>query len=36
MNNEMLQGSGWPRYMSDEFRGWIHNFVVNNNADFVT
>jgi hypothetical protein len=32
MNDEVMQGSGWPRPMSDEFRLWAHNFVINNSA----
>jgi hypothetical protein len=36
MNNGVLQGSGWPRHMSEQFRAWIHDFVVNNNVDIVT
>ena len=30
MNDEVRQGSGWVRPMSEEFRLWIHNFVINN------
>jgi hypothetical protein len=30
MNDEVVQGSGWPRPMSEEFKGWMHNFVINN------
>jgi hypothetical protein len=32
MNDEVLQGSGWQRLMSEEFRLWVHNFVINNSA----
>jgi hypothetical protein len=30
MNDEVVQGNSWPRQMSEEFRLWIHNFVINN------
>jgi hypothetical protein len=36
MNDELVQGKGWPRHMSDQFRAWIHDFVVHNSADFQT
>ena len=36
MNDKVMQGSGWPRHMSNQFKEWIHDFVVNNSADFVT
>jgi hypothetical protein len=30
MNDEMVQGSDWPRPMFEEFRLWAHSFVINN------
>jgi hypothetical protein len=30
MNDEVVQGSEWARPMSEEFRMWVHNFVINN------
>jgi hypothetical protein len=34
MNDEILQGRGWPRHIFDQFRAWIHDFIVQNSADF--
>jgi hypothetical protein len=30
MNDEVMQGSGWARPMSNELWLWVHNFVINN------
>jgi hypothetical protein len=27
MNDEVVQGSGWPRPMSEEFRDWVQGTV---------
>jgi hypothetical protein len=32
MNDEMVQGSGWARPLSDELRAWLHDFVINNSV----
>jgi hypothetical protein len=34
MNDEVVQGSGWAHPMSEEFRLWVHNFVINNSEVF--
>jgi hypothetical protein len=33
MMDEMVQGNGWRRPMSQQFRTWAHNFVINNSMD---
>jgi len=33
VNDEVVQGSEWPRRMSEELREWIHQFVLSNSAD---
>jgi hypothetical protein len=33
MNDEIVNGNGWPRLMSPDFRLWAHNFVIHNFAD---
>jgi hypothetical protein len=30
MNDQVVQGSGWRRPMSEELRDWVYNFVINN------
>jgi hypothetical protein len=35
MNNEVVQGSGWARPMSKEFRVWKHDFLINNSEVFT-
>jgi hypothetical protein len=33
MNDEVLQGGGWARPLSQNVRLWAHNFVINNSSD---
>jgi hypothetical protein len=33
MNDEIVQGNGWPRDLSSELRAWAHDFVINNSSD---
>jgi hypothetical protein len=33
MNDEIVQGSGWSRRMSEDLRVWAHNFIINNSSD---
>jgi hypothetical protein len=33
MNDEIVQGNGWPHRLSEELKGWAHNFVINNSSD---
>jgi hypothetical protein len=35
MNDEIVQGGGWPRPLSQSMRLWAHNFVINNSSDLV-
>jgi hypothetical protein len=34
MYDEIVQGGGWNRPMSNRFQNWIHDFVLDNSADF--
>jgi hypothetical protein len=34
MNDEIVQGGGWPRPLSQSMRLWAHNFVINNSSPF--
>jgi hypothetical protein len=34
MYDEIVQGGGWNRPMRDRFQNWIHDFVLDNSADF--
>jgi hypothetical protein len=35
MKDEIVNGNGWSRLMSQEFRLWAHNFVIHNSADLA-
>jgi hypothetical protein len=35
MNDEIVQGNGWPRPLSPELRAWAHNFVIHNLVDLL-
>jgi hypothetical protein len=35
MIDEIIQGNGWPRRMSQNMRAWAHNFVINNSVDMA-
>jgi hypothetical protein len=35
MNDEILQGNGWPRRMSAQFRDWAHDFVIHNSNELT-
>jgi len=33
MNDEVVEGSGWKRLMSEQFQKWVHDFVLSNSVD---
>jgi hypothetical protein len=35
MNDEIVQGNGWARSMSQEFREWAHDFIIHNSKDLA-
>jgi hypothetical protein len=35
MNNEIVQGNGWPRDMTTDLRSWAHDFVISNSSDLA-
>jgi hypothetical protein len=35
MNDEVVNGNGWSRLMSQEFRVWAHNFVIHNSTNLL-
>jgi hypothetical protein len=35
MNDKVVNGNGWSRLMSPDFRLWAHNFVIHNSADLA-
>jgi hypothetical protein len=35
MIDEIVQGNGWPRRMSQNMRAWAHNFIINNSTNMA-
>jgi hypothetical protein len=34
MNDEIVEGNGWARRLMEEFKTWVHNFVIHNSTNF--